>query len=80
MMVVTWARVHCLICTRSPSDMYALALGRWRALGHRACISGNALVPMLQRVHCLICVHSPSGAGGPGGIVRTCRAMHSCLC
>ena len=38
----------CNIGTRALPDMYALALGRWRALGHRAYISGNALVPMLQ--------------------------------
>ena len=38
----------CNIGPRALPDMYALALG------HRACISGNALVPMLQLLNVLV--------------------------
>ena len=41
----------CNIGTSALLDMYALALGCWHTLRHRAYISGNALVPMLQLLY-----------------------------
>ena len=54
----------CDVGARALPDMCALALRLWCALGHCACISGNALVPILQLLNVTLCVGGSKAYAG----------------